>query len=50
MSHDDPFRVRPNWTAMLAATLLGFASHTPAGLGVFDATILIGLAATTRSR
>jgi glycosyltransferase 2 family protein len=27
----------------VAATLLGFASHSPAGLGVFDATILIGL-------
>ena len=27
----------------IAATLLGFASHTPAGLGVFDAAILIGL-------
>jgi uncharacterized membrane protein YbhN (UPF0104 family) len=23
--------------------LLGFASHAPAGIGVFDATILIGL-------
>ena len=29
----------------IAATLLGFASHTPAGMGVFDAAILIGLAA-----
>ncbi|MDO9294877.1 YbhN family protein [Bradyrhizobium sp.] len=28
----------------IAATLLGFASHTPAGIGVFDAAILIGLA------
>jgi uncharacterized membrane protein YbhN (UPF0104 family) len=27
----------------IAATLLGFASHAPAGIGVFDATILIGL-------
>lgn len=27
----------------IAALLLGFASHAPAGLGVFDATILIGL-------
>ena len=27
----------------IVATLLGFASHTPAGIGVFDATILIGL-------
>jgi uncharacterized membrane protein YbhN (UPF0104 family) len=27
----------------IAATLLGFASHTPAGLGVFDAAILMGL-------
>src|ERR1700728_3529611 len=27
----------------IAATLLGFASHTPAGIGVFDATFLIGL-------
>ncbi len=27
----------------IAATLLGFASHSPSGLGVFDATILLGL-------
>lgn len=27
----------------IAATLLGFASHSPAGLGVFDAAILLGL-------
>ncbi len=27
----------------IAATLLGFASHTPAGLGAFDATMLIGV-------
>jgi glycosyltransferase 2 family protein len=27
----------------IAATLLGFASHTPAGIGAFDAAILIGL-------
>ena len=27
----------------IAATLLGFASHAPAGLGVFDAAILVGL-------
>ena len=27
----------------IAATLIGFASHAPAGIGVFDATILIGL-------
>jgi uncharacterized membrane protein YbhN (UPF0104 family) len=27
----------------IAATLLGFASHSPGGLGVFDATILVGL-------
>jgi glycosyltransferase 2 family protein len=27
----------------IAATLLGFVSHTPAGIGVFDAAILIGL-------
>jgi uncharacterized membrane protein YbhN (UPF0104 family) len=27
----------------IAATLFGFASHAPAGLGVFDATILVGL-------
>jgi glycosyltransferase 2 family protein len=30
-------------TVFIAATLLGFASHAPAGLGVFDATILLGL-------
>jgi hypothetical protein len=27
----------------IGATLLGFASHAPAGLGVFDATIVLGL-------
>jgi uncharacterized membrane protein YbhN (UPF0104 family) len=27
----------------IAATLLGFISHSPSGLGVFDATVLIGL-------
>jgi len=32
----------------IAATLLGFASHSPAGLGVFDATILIGLGSESR--
>jgi glycosyltransferase 2 family protein len=32
----------------IAATLLGFASHTPAGLGVFDAAILIGLGEENR--
>jgi hypothetical protein len=26
----------------IGATLLGFASHAPAGLGVFDATVLLG--------
>jgi uncharacterized membrane protein YbhN (UPF0104 family) len=31
-------------TVFIAATLLGFASHAPAGLGVFDAAILLGLA------
>jgi uncharacterized membrane protein YbhN (UPF0104 family) len=30
-------------TVFIAATLLGFASHTPAGIGVFDAAILLGL-------
>ena len=33
----------PIMAVFIAATLLGFASHTPAGIGVFDATILIGL-------
>jgi uncharacterized membrane protein YbhN (UPF0104 family) len=32
----------------IAATLLGFASHAPAGLGVFDAAILIGLGGAER--
>ena len=32
----------------IAATLLGFASHAPAGLGVFDATIMIGLGGADR--
>lgn len=27
----------------IAATLLGFASHAPAGIGLFDATIVLGL-------
>jgi uncharacterized membrane protein YbhN (UPF0104 family) len=27
----------------IAATLLGFIAHTPGGLGVFDATVLVGL-------
>jgi len=34
----------------IAATLLGFASHAPAGLGVFDATILIGLGEVNREQ
>ena len=33
----------PVAAVFIVATLLGFASHAPAGLGVFDATILIGL-------
>jgi glycosyltransferase 2 family protein len=33
----------PIMAVFIAATLLGFASHTPAGLGVFDATFLLGL-------
>jgi glycosyltransferase 2 family protein len=32
----------------VAATLLGFASHSPAGLGVFDATLLLGLGGEQR--
>ena len=35
--------ILPVAAVFIAATLLGFASHTPAGIGVFDATILIGL-------
>ncbi len=34
----------------IVATLLGFASHAPAGLGVFDATILIGLGSEDREQ
>ena len=34
----------------IAATLLGFASHAPAGLGMFDATILIGLGSEDREQ
>jgi glycosyltransferase 2 family protein len=34
----------------IAATLLGFISHAPAGLGVFDATILIGLGGEDREQ
>ena len=33
----------PLTAVFIAATLLGFASHTPAGIGVFDAAILLGL-------
>lgn len=33
----------PIMAVFIAATLLGFASHAPAGIGVFDATFLIGL-------
>lgn len=33
----------PIMAVFIAATLLGFASHAPAGIGVFDATILVGL-------
>jgi uncharacterized membrane protein YbhN (UPF0104 family) len=32
----------------IAATLLGFASHAPAGIGVFDAAILLGLGGENR--
>ena len=32
----------------IAATLLGFASHTPGGIGVFDATMLIALSQFNR--
>ena len=35
--------ILPLAAVFIVATLLGFASHAPAGLGVFDATILIGL-------
>jgi hypothetical protein len=34
----------------IAATLLGFASHVPAGLGIFDATILVGLGDENREQ
>jgi hypothetical protein len=42
-----PFRLL---AVFIAATLLGFASHAPAGLGVFDATILIGLGGGDREQ
>ena len=29
--------------SFVSATLLGFASHSPGGLGVFDAAMLVGL-------
>ena len=32
----------------VSATLLGFASHSPGGLGVFDAAMLVGLSAMDR--
>ena len=31
------------------ATLLGFASHAPGGIGVFDAAMLVGLAIDRRN-
>jgi hypothetical protein len=34
----------------IAAILLGFASHAPAGLGAFDATIMIGLGSEDREQ
>jgi hypothetical protein len=34
----------------VSATLLGFASHSPGGLGVFDAAMLVGLAALDREQ
>lgn len=34
----------------IAAMLLGFVSHAPAGLGVFDATILVGLGSENREQ
>jgi glycosyltransferase 2 family protein len=34
----------------IAAILLGFASHAPAGLGAFDATILIGLGSENKEQ
>jgi hypothetical protein len=33
----------PLAAVFITATLLGFASHTPAGLGVFDGTFLLAL-------
>jgi glycosyltransferase 2 family protein len=42
-----PFRLL---AVFIAATLFGFASHAPAGLGVFDATILIGLGGESREQ
>ncbi len=42
-----PFRLL---AVFIAATLLGFASHAPAGLGVFDATILVGLGSEDREQ
>jgi glycosyltransferase 2 family protein len=42
-----PFRLL---AVFIAATLFGFASHVPAGLGVFDATILIGLGGESREQ
>jgi len=38
----------PVVAVFIAATLLGFASHTPAGIGVFDAMFLIGLGGTDK--
>ncbi len=34
-----------SWSPVIfvSATLLGFASHSPGGLGVFDAAMLVGL-------
>lgn len=40
--------VFPIAAVFIAATLLGFASHTPAGIGIFDATILFGLGSANK--
>ena len=42
------FGIFPIMAIFIAATLLGFASHAPAGIGVFDATFLIGLGSANK--
>src|SRR4029078_9464730 len=43
MPEEHNIRFVPPAVVSVAATLLGFASHAPGGIGVFDAAMLVGL-------